>query len=91
MGPADRLKVSLDLNDRNNYMPKAMHPTVVVQKARDCGAVPVEMQECSNTESETKFKSDSVYPSPQFRQPDLPFQSDNPRNQSRHQMMLMRE
>jgi hypothetical protein len=33
--PSDKLKVSVDLNDKNNYMPVAMHPAEVVNKARE--------------------------------------------------------
>jgi hypothetical protein len=69
---AATLKVSVDLNDRNNYMPVALHPTEVVMKAREYVAEPIEVQEDS-VESGHRVKSDSVYPSPSFRQPDLPF------------------
>lgn len=86
--PSDKLKVSLDFNDRNNYMPVAMHPTEVQKKAREFSVVPAEIQEDS-IESENKPKSESVHPSPSFRQPDLPFSSDNPKDHSRHRMMLL--
>lgn len=82
------LKVKVDLNDKNNYMPVAMHPAEVVKKAREFQS---ELQPYGVVDDsiQSSAKGSNFFdPSPSFRQPDFPFHSDNPREQSRHEEAL---
>lgn len=59
------LRVSVDLNDRNNYMPVAMHPTEVVKKAREFRNLDnYEVVEESNNTSSKAHSESKFYPSP---------------------------
>jgi hypothetical protein len=80
--------VKVDLKDKNNYMPVAMHPTEVVKKARE---FQTEMQPYGIVDDSMQSSArDSNFfdPSPSFRQPDFPYQSDNPTHKSRHEEAL---
>jgi hypothetical protein len=60
-------------------MPVALHPTKVVENARNYQSDHICEYQDDSIQSSVKQQSDSNYydPAPSFRQPDLPFQSKN--------------
>lgn len=72
-------------------MPVALHPTEVVKQACEFKVVPYAMTEDSMQSRSSAQIDSNVFPSPSFRQPDFPFQCEDPLNHSKHQQMLRKQ